>query len=133
MKKRNESSGDVTVSSRIMGLLGRRKVDPTSEAMKAFKPGFIEGGYVFDLEAYRPNDVEAVLPHDEMLDALQSQIVIHGEPFALPAHLRQSERFMRPTGDLREYKQFGGRIARQPGLTPDEQQRLIDVLERMLK
>lgn len=101
MKKRNHPANVVDVSSRIMRLLGRRKVDPTTDAMKAFKPDFIVSS--------NPTGIG----HDfyESLSMTPADV----PRFAIPLHLQQCGRFMR-----------------QPGLTPDEQQRLIDVLERML-
>lgn len=102
MKKRNEASGVVNVSGRILGLLGRRKVDPTTEAMRTLKPEFVisENYPVGDSDAFKSRCV--MVPFDV-------------PRFALPLHLQQSGRFMR-----------------QPGLTTDEQQRLIDVLEKHL-
>lgn len=113
MKKHNHPANVVDVSSRIMGLLGRRKVDPTTEAMRTLKPDFDVSVLTAGIE--QPDEVY-VLPLDP--------------PKRLPLHLQHNSNFIRP--DLREYKQFCGRIERQPGLTHDERQRWIDVLERML-
>lgn len=117
MKKRNHPANVVDVSSRIMGLLGRRKVDPTTDAMKAFKPGFEMAALSAGCNlSFDPDDVaKGIEQAEEMNYNMRTYGTIDVPRFALPLHLQQSGRFMR-----------------QPGLTPDEQKRLIDVLERHL-
>jgi hypothetical protein len=120
VKKRNHPANVVDVSSRIMGLLGRRKVDPTTEAMRTLKPDFVADTFVLTNEVIVPADVVVVGSGHEP------------KRCRLPKHLIVSTPERVNTWALSEWKQINQRIERQSPLTDDERQRWIDVLEKQL-